>query len=359
MWLQSDGFMAVAIIVAAALFALSVQRGLFVVLQRFAGRRVDGVLAAIVRRANAPTQFIFPLVAIEFAVVAVRMPGWLKEPLERALGLGIIAAVAWALIALVELATDLAKRRYRLDEEDNLHARQVETRLDILNRVATTLVLVVGVSLMLMTFPPIRAVGASLLASAGLVGLVAGLAARPFFENLVAGLQIALTQPIRIDDVVVVQSETGRIEKITETYVVVRLWDLRRMILPLTYFLETPFQNWTYSSANLVGSVLLYPGYGPPIDKLRQEAERIVKSSPLWDGNECNVAMTDAKESTPEIRVLVSAGSSSRLFDLRCYVRERLVAFVQEHYPAGTPTTRVELTSTDGMPVLSRALGRD
>jgi small-conductance mechanosensitive channel len=343
-WLQGDGIIAIASVAAAAIVAFALQRSLFVLLQRMAARQGAGVLAAVVRRADAPTAFIFPLVAIELAIVAVRLPDWLKEPLERTLGLCIIAAIAWAAIALVELGTDLAKTRYRLDEEDNLRARQVETRLDILNRTATTLVIIVGVSLMLMTFPEIRAFGATLLASAGLVGLVAGLAARPFFENLVAGLQIALTQPIRIDDVVVVESETGRIEKITETYVVVRLWDLRRMVLPLTYFLEKPFQNWTYSSANLIGSVLLYPGYGPPIAKLREEAERIVKASPLWDGNVCNVAMTDAKESTPEIRVLVSARGSSQLFDLRCYVRERLVAFAQEHYPAGTPTTRIELT---------------
>jgi small-conductance mechanosensitive channel len=342
--IERNGIVAVGLLVLFAVIALAVQRGVFIVFARIAEKHADGIVAAIVHRMRGPSRFIFPLVAVLAGVPAVPLPAWSKQPIEQILGLCIIAAIAWLVVALVEFAADIAKRRYRLDEEDNLRARQVETRLDILSRTAITLVALVAVSAALMTFPPIRAIGATLLASAGLAGLAAGLAARPILENLVAGVQIALTQPIRIDDVVIVETEYGRIEKITATYVVVRLWDWRRMVLPLTYFIDHPFQNWTYSKAEMIGSVFLYLDYSIPVDALRDEVPRILASTPLWDKNVVNVALTDAnKEGTVEIRILVSARNSSELFDLRCLVRERAIAFVRERYPASLPSTRVEL----------------
>jgi hypothetical protein len=181
---------------------------------------------------------------------------------------------------------------------------------------------------MLMTFPPIRAIGTTLLASAGLVGIAVGFAARPFFENLVAGLQIALTQPIRIDDVVVVGAETGRIEKIEATFVVVRLIDLRRMIVPLTYFLDNPFQNWTFSGSNLIGNVVLPVAYTIPVESIRNELDRVLAQTQLWDHRVATVAVTDAKETYAEVRVSLSASDSSRLFELQCLVREKLLAFL-------------------------------
>jgi small-conductance mechanosensitive channel len=208
------------------------------------------------------------------------------------------------------------------------------------------------------TFPPIRTLGATLLASAGLAGLAVGLAARPILENLVAGVQIALTQPIRMDDVVIVETEYGRIEKITATYVVVRLWDLRRMVLPLTYFIDHPFQNWTYNTANLIGSVFLYLDYSISIEMLRDELDRILATTPLFDGKVKNVALTDAKDNgTVEIRVLVSARNSSELFDLRCLVREKLLAHVRDTDGGMLPSTRVQLAA-DGEPRDARENGR-
>jgi small-conductance mechanosensitive channel len=346
---QHDGLIAVALLVGIAAVALLLQRVAFVFLRRLAAKHADGVLAAVVHRAAAPSRFIFPLVAVELALPDVAIPVWFKEPAERLLALCIVAAIAWVVIALIGLAVDLAKRRYRIDEDDNLRARQVETRLDILSRTATTLVLLVGLSAMLMTFPPIRTLGATLLASAGLAGLAVGLAARPILENLVAGVQIALTQPIRMDDVVIVETEYGRIEKITATYVVVRLWDLRRMVLPLTYFIDHPFQNWTYNTANLIGSVFLYLDYSISIDALRAELDRILANAPLFDGKVKNVALTDAKDNgTVEVRVLVSARNSSELFDLRCLVRERLLAFVRDTDAGMLPSTRVQLSRESG-----------
>jgi small-conductance mechanosensitive channel len=336
---QRDGVIAVGLLVLFAIIALALQRVAFIVL-----RHQDGILAAVVRRMRGPSRFIFPLVAILAGVPAASLPAWTKEPTEQILGLCIIAAIAWLVVALVDLASDLAKRQYKLDEEDNLHARQLETRLDILSRSAITLVALVAVSAGLMTFPAIRAIGATLLASAGLAGIAVGFAARPILENLVAGIQIAFTQPIRIDDVVIVESEYGRIEKITATYVVVRLWDWRRMVLPLTYFIDHPFQNWTYSKAEMIGSVFLYLDYAISVDAIREEVPRILQTSKLWDGNVVNVALTDAnKEGTVEIRILVSSRNSPDLFDLRCLVREKIIAFVRERYPEALPSTRVEL----------------
>jgi small-conductance mechanosensitive channel len=341
---QRDGVIAVGLLVLFAIIALALQRVAFIVLAKLAIRHQDGILAAVVRRMRGPSRFIFPLVAILAGVPAASLPAWSKEPTEQVLGLCIIAAIAWLVVALVDLASDLAKRQYKLDEEDNLHARQLETRLDILSRSAITLVALVAVSAGLMTFPAIRAIGATLLASAGLAGIAVGFAARPILENLVAGIQIAFTQPIRIDDVVIVESEYGRIEKITATYVVVRLWDWRRMVLPLTYFIDHPFQNWTYSKAEMIGSVFLYLDYAISVDAIREEVPRILQTSKLWDGNVVNVALTDAnKEGTVEIRILVSSRNSPDLFDLRCLVREKIIAFVRERYPEALPSTRVEL----------------
>jgi small-conductance mechanosensitive channel len=341
---QRDGAIAVALLVGIAVVALVLQRIVFTFLRRLASKHADGVLAAIVHRASAPSRFIFPLIAVELALPDVAIPIWFKEPAERLLALCIVAAIAWVLIALIGLAVDLAKRRYRLDDDDNLRARQAETRLDILSRTSTTLVVLVAVSAMLMTFPPIRAVGATLLASAGVAGLAVGLAARPFMENLVAGVQIALTQPIRLDDVVIVETEYGRIEKITATYVVVRLWDLRRMVLPLTYFIDHPFQNWTYNTANLIGSVFLYLDYSISLETLRAELDRILAGTPLFDGSVKNVAMTDARPTgVVEVRVLVSSRNSADLFDLRCLVREKLLAHVRATDAGMLPSTTVQL----------------
>jgi small-conductance mechanosensitive channel len=344
--LPHDGIVAVVILIAVAFLALVAQGIVFSLLRKLAARN-DGPLQLVVARATGPSRFIFPLVAIESTLPVVSLPESGKSIAEHTLGLLIIAAVAWVLVALVQLAADLTKRRYRLDIDDNLHARQIETRLDILTRASITIVLFVSTAIALTTFPAIRAVGATLLASAGLIGIMAGFAARPIFENLVAGIQIALTQPIRIDDVLIVEGEYGRVEKIGSTYVVVRLWDWRRMVLPLTYFIDKPFQNWTYTTANLIGSVMLYVDYSIPVDALRKAVGEIIEQSPLWDKQVVNVALTDAKEGSIEIRILCSARNSPDLFDLRCFIREKIVTFVQENFPAGFSSTRVILARED------------
>ena len=230
-----------------------------------------------------------------------------------------------------------------LSNADNLEARRVQTQTRVLSQVVQGAVVLVGLSLMLMTFPAVRQVGASLLASAGLLGIVAGFAARPVLGNLIAGLQIGLSQPIRIDDVVIVENEWGVIEQITGTYVVVRIWDQRRLIVPLQYWIEKPFQNWTRTSSELIGTVFLWVDYRMPLQPLRDELQRACEASVHWDKRLALLQVTEAGPTAMQLRCLVTAASAPAAWDLRCEVREALVAFVQRDYPQYLPRGRAEV----------------
>jgi small-conductance mechanosensitive channel len=335
-----DGVVAALILVLVVALALLAQKLVFGALLRIARKRNEGVFAALVRRAQAPAGFAIPLLAAVAVLPDLTFPSAIDRQLLRVLEIATIVAVAWGIVASVELYGDLVKRRYRIDATDNLIARQVETRIDILSRTAVTLVVIVAAALALMTFPTIRALGTTMLASAGVAGIVVGLAARPLFENLVAGVQIALTQPIRIDDVVSMEGEFGRIEFIGATYVVVNLWDHRRMVLPLTYFIEKPFQNWTRTGSALTGAVTLYTDYSVPVDELRTALPGILAGSKLWDKNVQTVQVSDVTETAMQLRILVSASDATALFDLRCEVRENVIAWLQKHYPASSPGVR-------------------
>jgi small-conductance mechanosensitive channel len=226
---------------------------------------------------------------------------------------------------------------------DNLAARRIATQVQVMRRVVGVIVAILALSLMLLTFPGAQAIGTSMLASAGLAGLVVGMAMRPTLSNLVAGIQIALTQPMRLEDAVIVENEWGWIEEITSTYVVVRLWDWRRMVLPLTYFIEHPFQNWTRQTATLIGSVYLYLDYTAPLDALRRELERLVHSTDKWYGGVCVLQVSDARERVIEVRALADAKDAGTAWDLRCLIREGLISYLQKNYPAALPKTRAEL----------------
>jgi small-conductance mechanosensitive channel len=238
-----------------------------------------------------------------------------------------------------------AALRFPIDAADNLHARRIRTQTRVLARTLATLIGVIGFALALLTFPEVRSVGAGLLASAGVIGIVAGIAAKPIFGNLLAGLQIALTQPIRLDDVVIVEGEWGRIEEIGRTFVVVAIWDQRRLVLPLQYFIEKPFQNWTRTSAEILGTAFLWVDYGMPLAPLRAELERICRAAREWDGRVCLIKVTDASERAMQLRVLVSAAYAGKAWDLRCLVREALVAYMQCAWPQFLPRVRAEIAS--------------
>lgn len=230
-----------------------------------------------------------------------------------------------------------------MDISDNLRARKVRTQLTLIRRILTVIIVMLAVAAMLMTFEGIEQLGKGLLASAGIAGVVIGFAAQRTLGTFVAGMQIAFTQPIRVDDVVIVEGEWGRIEEITLTYVVVKIWDLRRLILPINYFIEKPFQNWTRVSADILGTVFLYVDYTVPLEAIRQELTRLLKDHKLWDGKVNVVQVTNATERTVEVRLLVSAKDAGSAWDLRCDLREKMIDFLQREYPDALPRIRAEL----------------
>jgi small-conductance mechanosensitive channel len=270
------------------------------------------------------------------------MPQAVSHVVEHIAGLALIAGIGWLVIAFVEVFDQLIAIRHSIDVRENLAARRIRTQVQMLRRVSITIIIIVTIAVMLMTFPAIRNIGESLLASAGLAALIAGFAARSTLTNLAAGIQIAFTQPIRIGDVVVVEGEWGWIEEINITYVVVRIWDLRRLIIPMSYFSEKPFQNWTRNTADLLGTVFLYTDYSLPVDAVRSELHRILESTKLWDGRVWGLQVTNATDRTMELRALMSAPDSSTAFDLRCHVREKLIFFLQQQFPQCLPKTRAE-----------------
>lgn len=256
----------------------------------------------------------------------------------------IICGVTWSLIVLMKILKKIFIRQYDMTEEDNLKARKVLTQINILVKVANFLIVLFGVGLILLSFESVRKVGVGFFASAGVAGIIIGFSAQKAIGTLIAGIQIAVTQPFRLEDAVVVEGEWGWIEEINLNYIVVRIWDLRRLVLPTTYFLENPFQNWTRTSGDLLGSVFLYTDYTIPFDEMRKELDRILETTDLWDKKVKVLQVSDTKEFTVETRILVSAKNSPIAWDLRVYVREKMIEFIQKNYPESLPKTRIEMT---------------
>ena len=262
--------------------------------------------------------------------------------------LALIFVITWFVIRSINLSREVILRQYDISEKDNLKARKIYTQFRVLENIIIFIVILVAIAIALMTFDGIRRIGVSLFASAGVAGIIIGFAAQKLIASVLAGFQIALTQPIRIDDVVIVENEWGWIEEITLTYVVVRIWDKRRLIVPSTYFIENPFQNWTRVSADILGTVFIYTDYTVPVDELRKELTRILEGTDLWDGQTNVLQVTNAKDHTLEIRALMSAVDSPTAWDLRVLVREQLISFLQLKHPGSLPRTRVEMTDGSG-----------
>jgi small-conductance mechanosensitive channel len=251
-----------------------------------------------------------------------------------------IALAGWSALVALHIWTSYRLRRLKSGDDDFFARKQV-TQSRILERIAGAAIIVITISSALMTFDEVRQFGVSLFASAGIAGIVLGIALQPVLKNLIAGVQLAFTQPIRIDDAVIVEGEWGTVEEITSTYVVIKLWDLRRLIVPLSYFLEQPFQNWTREGRSLIGVVFLYVDFTVPVDALRQHLTRILEQSPLWDRQVAALQVTDFKPETMEIRMLAGAANAGQAFELRCEVRERMIAYLQANYPNSLPRRRV------------------
>lgn len=340
--LHSESWPLIAL-AAALVVAVLAHQVLFFVAGRIAARSGRTLDASLVRHCRAPTALIVPLAVLFVALPEMPWPAPLAGEARHLVVLGSIAAFAWLGVALSNVLADLVAARFPTDTRDNLRARRIATQVQLLRRIALVVIVFVAVSLMLMTFPSIRHIGLTLFASAGVAGLVAGMAARSTLSNLFAGVQIALTEPIRLEDVVIVEGEWGWIEEIGTTYVVVRIWDLRRLVVPLSYFIEHPFQNWTRVTADLLGTVFVYADYTVPVEAVRAELHRILQASGMWDGKVWGLQVTDATEHTLQLRALMSAADSNIAWDLRCLVREKLVAFLQERYPHSLPRARAEL----------------
>ncbi len=314
----------------------------------------------VARQCKAPAQLLLPLIALQAVWQGAPDDFPMIAGVRHGNALLLLLALTWLGLRAIRGLAQGVIARHPVDVEDNLQARRIHTQTRMLARTAMFVVLLAGLALMLMTFPGARQFGASLLASAGVVGLVVGIAARPIFSNLIAGLQIALAQPIRIDDVLVVEGEWGRVEEITGTYVVLKIWDERRLIIPLQWFIENPFQNWTRNSSSIIGTVFLWVDYRMPLAPLRAEAQRLCEASPDWDQRLCKLQVTEAGEGSMQLRLLVTSVSSGRNWDLRCHVREGLVDFMQRDYPQHLPLMRAELapSPSESAPLSPPGAGR-
>lgn len=338
-WLWSG-----ALLAGAAALAIVVHRLIFFVANRVTKHSPNSLVGAIARYGENPAQLIFVLLLTLAVLPMLPLPVAVAHGAEHAVSLGLIGCIGWMLIAVVQVFDDMVAIRHHDDIGLNLAARRIRTQVQMLRRVAGSVIVVLTIAVMLMTFPAIRHIGESMLASAGLAALIAGFAARSTLSNLAAGIQIALTQPIRLDDAVVVEGEWGWIEEIRITYVVVRIWDLRRLIVPVSYFIEKPFQNWTLNTLNLLATVFLYADYSVPVDAVRNELHRILQATKLWDGKTWGLQVSNSTDRTMELRALMSASDSPTAWDLRCYVREKLILFLQQQYPESLPRIRAEVT---------------
>jgi small-conductance mechanosensitive channel len=303
------------------------------------------VAKSIVKHCMMPLLGLIVLIGLRSLLPLVAWAEASKETVKVGFGLTLIVLVAWLAIKSTHVLRDVVTAQFDIAVKDNLKARKVHTQLDVMCHIVVIVVLIVAFGTALMMFEKGQQIGKTVLASAGIIGIVVGMAAQKTIGTVIAGLQIAFTQPIRLDDVVIVESEWGRIEDITLTYVVVCIWDQRRLIVPVTYFIEKPFQNWTRTTAELLGTVFLYTDYTVPVDEVRKALQGILEDAPKWDKRLCLLQVTNATEKTLELRALVSAANASDAWDLRCQVREQLLAYIQEAHPDALPRTRAELES--------------
>jgi small-conductance mechanosensitive channel len=296
---------------------------------------------SILIRLGKPFGYLLPLLAVNFLLPFMKISSRIYPGVDKMVGILLTLSFAYVLIGVVKVFEDYAFHTFDINKADNLRERKIRTQLQFIRQLAIGLIIILAACIILLSFNHLRKLGASLLAGVGVGGIIIGFAAQKSLSNLLAGFQIAFTQPLRIDDVLVVEGEWGRVEEITLTYVVLNIWDQRRLILPINYFIEKPFQNWTRNTADILGTVFLYLDYTVPLEPMRNEFKRLLDNNPLWDKRVSVMQITNASERTIEVRALMSANSSGNAFDLRCDVREGLIKFVQAHYPDSLPLVRI------------------
>lgn len=333
----------VVIAAAAVAVAMLVHQIGYRIARKLVNRLGSPAGQSLVKRSSRPAAFILPTIALQLVVPMLLLSPRAAEIAGHVISIALIAGLTWLLTRLTFVVSDVVDRRYPINVADNRRARRITTLVRIMRQVASVVLIVVGAAVALMTFPQARQLGASVLASAGIAGLAIGMAARPALGNIIAGVQIALTEPIALDDVVIIEGEFGRIEEITTTYVVVCVWDQRRIIVPLSHVIEKPFQNWTRVTSDLLGTVLVHTDFTVRVEAVREELTRILTTGTRWDKRVNVVHVTDATSGRLELRLLMSAADASTLWDLRCEVREGIVEFLRREYGHTLQRTRVEL----------------
>ena len=334
------------LVAAAMLLALAFYRFAAWLLNRAFGTRLP-LLSVFIERTAGPAQLALCLAAVALVLPLAPLDDAFRTPLTRLFVVAFIALIGWISIRIVDMSAARYLQNFR-DVTENFVARKHVTQVRVFKRVTDIIIVIITVSTALMTFDSVRQYGVSLFASAGAAGIIVGLAARPLLSNLIAGLQIAITQPIRIEDAVIIENEWGWVEDIAATYVVIRLWDWRRMVVPLSYFIEKPFQNWTRDTASLIGVIALHVDYRADVPRIRRWLESAVKESKLWDGAVVNLQVIDADSRTIELRALVSARNAPQSWDLRCEMREKLIAFIRDEMPEALPRERAILIPSAG-----------
>ena len=298
---------------------------------------------SFVKQLNGPLTFFLPLLILNLLLPLMHVRPLAFGIIDKTIEVLLILTFAWLLMGFVKMAEDYVYHSMDLNKVDNLRERKIRTQLQFIRKIVVLLIIILAIGAILLSFNNLRRLGTGLLTGVGISGLIVGFAAQRSLGNLLAGFQIAFTQPIRIDDVLVVEGEWGKVEEINLTYVVLNIWDQRRLILPINYFLEKPFQNWTRTTAEILGTVFIYLDYNAPMDAIRTEFIRLLNMSELWDKRVGLIQVTNTTEQTIEIRALMSAGNSSGAFDLRCFIREKLVEFIYTNYPQCLPKTRAAI----------------
>ena len=354
MWLiilnAHDWLLGIFLFCAVVLFGNGIHYFLFRLLRKSqteARHRSLGIRKYLAKPARAVFLTIGLLIVLP---LVPKLPPNIRDQIAQTAGILLVLFLGWLAVGGVYVFQAVMEHRFDITLADNLRARRVHTQIQFFRRMLIALVVVLDAGALLWSIhdPELWKYGTGLLASAGLASLVLATAAKSTASNLLAGMQIAFTEPIRIDDVVVIAGEWGRIAEITSTYVVLNIWDQRTLIVPLSYFIEQPFTNWTRSGADIMGTAFLYVDYSVPVEPLRAELQRVAKESPLWDGRVCGLQVTNLTAQTMELRCLVSSADSGKNFDLRCLVREKMIEFVRENYPHSLPTMRVEMRPTGG-----------
>ncbi|WP_018616322.1 mechanosensitive ion channel family protein [Segetibacter koreensis] len=307
------------------------------------------VFRSILGRLNKPLTFFLPLITLNLVLPLMELNKTQFNIINKITGILLIVSFSMVLVAVVKIFEDFLYHIYDLNKSDNLRERKIRTQIQFIRKLIISLIIVLAIGAVLLSFSSLRKIGTGLLTGVGISGIIVGLAAQRSLGNLLAGLQIAFTQPIRLDDVLVVEGEYGRVEEITMTYVVLSVWDQRRLILPINYFIEKPFQNWTRNTAEILGTVFLYLDYSAPFDEIKKEFNRLLEHTDLWDKRVSGMQITNSTESTVEIRFLISAANSGKAFDLRCYIRENIITFIQKNYPDALPAHRAIISYKDNL----------